>query len=74
MEAVKKLKEEGLNPEFHQLDITSAQSIETFRKYLQDKYGGLDILINNAGIEFKVMFKIHDACPKGMLFTENNIN
>ena len=65
MEAVKKLKEEGLNPEFHQLDITSGQSIETFRKYLQDKYGGLDILINNAGIAFKVMFKIHDACPRG---------
>ena len=57
MEAVKKLKEEGLNPEFHQLDITSGQSIETFRKYLQDKYGGLDILINNAGIAYKVSFK-----------------
>ena len=52
-EAVKLLEGEGLKPKYHQLDITSASSIENLRAYLQDKYGGLDVLINNAGIAYK---------------------
>lgn len=47
-EAVKKLKEEGLNPLFHQLDITDRKSVENFAKHLKEKHCGLDILINNA--------------------------
>ncbi|XP_027731399.1 carbonyl reductase [NADPH] 1-like [Vombatus ursinus] len=53
-EAVKKLKEEGLNPVFHQLDINDLQSIQTLREFLKERYGGLDVLVNNAGIAFKV--------------------
>jgi len=53
-EAIEKLKSEGLNPRFHQLDILSTQSILDFKKYIQEMYGGLDILVNNAGIAFKV--------------------
>uniref|UniRef100_A0A8C8RZY0 Carbonyl reductase n=1 Tax=Pelusios castaneus TaxID=367368 RepID=A0A8C8RZY0_9SAUR len=52
--AVTKLKEEGLNPLFHQLDINDLQSIQTLRDFLKEKYGGLDVLVNNAGIAFKV--------------------
>ncbi|XP_068931077.1 carbonyl reductase [NADPH] 1-like isoform X2 [Petaurus breviceps papuanus] len=52
-EAVKKLKDEGLNPLFHQLDITDPQSIRTLREYLKEQYGGVDVLVNNAGIAFK---------------------
>ena len=52
-EAVAKLEGEGLKPHYHQLDITSSDSIEVLRKYLDQKYGGLDVLINNAGIAFK---------------------
>ncbi|XP_027731368.1 carbonyl reductase [NADPH] 1-like [Vombatus ursinus] len=52
-EAVKKLKEEGLNPVFHQLDINDLQSIQTLREFLKERYGGLDVLVNNAGIAFK---------------------
>ncbi|XP_069058618.1 carbonyl reductase [NADPH] 1-like [Pleurodeles waltl] len=52
--AVKKLKEEeGLNSRFHQLDINNPQSITRLRDYLKKEYGGIDILINNAGIAFK---------------------
>ncbi|XP_060626344.2 carbonyl reductase [NADPH] 1-like [Anolis sagrei] len=51
--AVAKLQEEGLTPLFHQLDITDLQSIRTFRDFLKEKYGGLNVLINNAGIAFK---------------------
>ena len=52
-EAVKLLEGEGLKPKYHQLDITSSASIENLRAYLQDSYGGLDVLINNAGIAYK---------------------
>ena len=52
-EAVVKLEGEGLKPLYHQLDITSSDSIEVLRKYLDQKYGGLDVLINNVGIAFK---------------------
>ena len=53
-EAVAELKEkEGLNPVYHQLDITSRDSIEGLVTFIRDKYGGLDVLINNAGIAYK---------------------
>ena len=50
MEAMKTLQAEGLNPKFLQLDITSAESIETAKRYLLANYGHLDVLINNAGV------------------------
>eukprot|EP00058_Branchiostoma_floridae_P009643 XP_002595131.1 hypothetical protein BRAFLDRAFT_118599 [Branchiostoma floridae] len=52
-EAVQKLKSEGLNPSFHQLDITNEQSIQALKQHLQDKHGGLDVLVNNAGFAYK---------------------
>ncbi|RVE39842.1 hypothetical protein evm_015508 [Chilo suppressalis] len=51
--AVSDLKEEGLSPRFHQLDINDKKSIETFRDYIKKEHGGIDILINNAAIAFK---------------------
>ncbi|XP_038078924.1 carbonyl reductase [NADPH] 3-like [Patiria miniata] len=52
-EAVAKLNQEGLKPAFHQLDILDQASIDGMRTHLQKEHGGLDILINNAGIAFK---------------------
>ncbi len=52
--AVKFLKQEGLDAKFHQLDITDEQSIARLRMHLEEKHGGLDILINNAGVGFDV--------------------
>nr|CAD7426134.1 unnamed protein product [Timema monikensis] len=51
--AVSELQKLGLKPNFHQLDISDINSINTFRDYLQNKYGGLDVLINNAAIAYK---------------------
>lgn len=51
--AVAALQQEGLNPNYHQLDITVPSSIEAFRDYIKEKYGGIDILVNNAAIAFK---------------------
>ncbi|XP_066142555.1 carbonyl reductase [NADPH] 1-like [Euwallacea fornicatus] len=49
-EAVSKLKALGYNPLFHQLDITSETSINKFRDHIKNQQGGIDILINNAGV------------------------
>lgn len=54
MAAVEQLNKLSLKPEFHQLNIDSEESIKTFAKFLKDKHGGLDILVNNAAISFKV--------------------
>ncbi|XP_038622119.1 carbonyl reductase [NADPH] 1-like [Tachyglossus aculeatus] len=60
--AVRALQEEGLSPLFHQLDITDPRSIRTLGDYLRDTFGGLDVLVNNAGIAFKV----NDKTPFGI--------
>lgn len=53
-EAVKKLQQEfNVNPKFHQLDIDDQDSIIAFRNHLQEEYGGLDVLVNNAAIAYK---------------------
>lgn len=51
-EAVKVLQEGGLNAVCHQLDIVDHSSIEAFTNWIQENYGGIDILINNAGVNF----------------------
>ncbi|XP_048865350.1 carbonyl reductase [NADPH] 1 [Brienomyrus brachyistius] len=60
--AVESLKAEGLQPLFHQLDITDPASVRVARDFLKEKYGGLDVLINNAGIAFKMA----DTTPFGV--------
>ncbi|XP_044741230.1 carbonyl reductase [NADPH] 1-like isoform X2 [Chrysoperla carnea] len=52
-EAVKKLNDLGFKPEFHQLDINDVSSIDKFRDHIKEKYGGIDVLVNNAAIAFK---------------------
>ncbi|XP_065798909.1 carbonyl reductase [NADPH] 3 [Muntiacus reevesi] len=51
--AVQQLQAEGLSPRFHQLDIDDLQSIRAVRDFLRKEYGGLNVLVNNAGIAFK---------------------
>ena len=49
-EAVNKLKGEGLDVQFLQLDVNDTASQENTAKFIADKFGKLDILVNNAGI------------------------
>eukprot|EP01018_Ginkgo_biloba_P012778 Gb_22780 [translate_table: standard] len=35
---------------FHRLDVQSSESVSTFAEWLKKEFGGLDILINNAGV------------------------
>ena len=48
--AVQRLQAEGLSPRFHLLDVDDLQSIRALRDFLREEYGGLDVLVNNAGI------------------------
>jgi NAD(P)-dependent dehydrogenase (short-subunit alcohol dehydrogenase family) len=45
-----KLAAQGLPVEFHRLDVTSARSIKALAAFIKKKFGGVEILVNNAGI------------------------
>ncbi len=54
------LTKEGLKARFHQLDLDDPTSIDRIKQFLQKNYGGLDLLVNNAGIAYRVlMFSVH---------------
>ncbi len=48
--ACKSLKKEGINVFFQQLDVIDQESIKKAHQNIEKKFGELDILINNAGI------------------------
>jgi len=52
--AAQELKSAGLNVVFHQLQITDAASVDALVTYVRDTYGGVDVLVNNAGLAFPV--------------------
>src|SRR5215470_19643098 len=49
-EAEAKLKSEGLEAEFILLDMTDKKTHEKAARVIEEKFGKLDILINNAGV------------------------
>jgi NAD(P)-dependent dehydrogenase (short-subunit alcohol dehydrogenase family) len=49
-EAETKLKDEGFDAEFILLDVDDTETHKSAAKYIEENYGKLDILINNAGI------------------------
>ncbi|KAF7284406.1 hypothetical protein GWI33_022192 [Rhynchophorus ferrugineus] len=51
--AVELLKCAGHSLLYHQLDITDQKSVDSFKNHLISKYGGIDLLVNNAAIAFK---------------------
>ncbi|XP_022126180.2 carbonyl reductase [NADPH] 1-like [Pieris rapae] len=57
-EAVAKLEKDGFYPKYHQLDVSDEESVKTFAEYMKNKYGGLDILINNAGVLDSDYYKV----------------
>lgn len=50
--AINALKKDGHSPRFHQLDITDADSVASFAEFIRKTYGGLDVLVNNAGLAY----------------------
>ena len=51
-EACRKLHSEGLNPIWQELDVTQPASARMIREFIEDKYGGIDVLVCNAGAIF----------------------
>ena len=50
-DAANKLKEEGIEAHSIKLDVTDENEIDKAYKYIQEKFGKLDVLVNNAGIQ-----------------------
>ena len=48
--AVQSLQQQGLPVVYHPLDITQESSVKVLQQWVQQQYGRVDILINNAGI------------------------
>lgn len=61
LDAVLKLKAEGLDAEFIVLDVTKKADILAAVRHFADKAGLLDILVNNAGVHFEVPPHSHHA-------------
>lgn len=73
--AVEEMKALGLNPHFHQLDIDDEQSVVTLRDFLVEKYGGLDILVNNAAIYYPMSTPKEEYAEKARkVITTNYFN
>ena len=53
IKAVEQLKAEGIEAEFLQLDVDNHADIQNAFDYINTKYGKLDILINNAGVQLE---------------------
>ena len=53
-EAETKLKDEGFDAEFILLDVDDAKTHKSAAQSIEEKYGKLDVLINNAGINLEI--------------------
>jgi len=47
---VNKIREEWKTAWFHQLDVTDEESVSDIADYVEDTFGRVDVLVNNAGI------------------------
>ncbi len=49
-QAAKTLKAEGADIVYHPLDVASEDSVEMVWRFVRDRFGRLDVLVNNAGV------------------------
>lgn len=67
LEAVRKLNEIGLKPEYHQLDVTNTNSVKDLADFIKTKHGGFDVLVNNAGIlEWQQVYPTYEAAKRNI--------
>ncbi len=50
--AVEQLMNEGLKVIYHDLEVNDFESIKALAQYLEQSFGKLDVLVNNAGIHY----------------------
>lgn len=73
-EAADQLKTQGINAFGVQLDVTDADERKAVGQYLSDKFGKLDILINNAGVAPKETLAVNktiDTTPEEFEYVFN---
>ena len=63
--AVKQLQDEGLEAEFHRLDVTSCRSIRACVAAVAERRGRIDVLVNNAGVMID---------PRGSRFLDSKLD
>ena len=63
--AAKALHDEGLDVEFHRLDVASCRSIRACVAALAERLGHIDVLVNNAGVL---------ADPRGSRFLDSKLD
>src|SRR6185369_7482209 len=71
LEALKKVKTEGLNVQFIPLDVTNEKSIQQAASKVKSDFGKLDVLINNAAISLR---GDHSLLTNDSAITEQIIN
>src|SRR4051794_3038510 len=49
-QAASSLRGEGLDFVAHPLDVTDPESVSTLERFVRDRFGRLDVLVNNAGV------------------------
>lgn len=49
-QAAGRLQKEGLAVQFHQLDVTNEKDIHRLVAFVDSEFGGVEVLVNNAGI------------------------
>lgn len=62
-EAEAKLKAEGFEAHFVHLDVEDAETQQTAAQFVEEKFGRLDVLVNNAGIALDLGSKPSDVSP-----------
>lgn len=55
MAATDRLKAEGLDVAYHQLDVDDLESIQSLARDIREQHGKVDVLVNNAGVLLDVV-------------------
>ena len=73
IEFKEKLKANGYNIEIYKADVSDREQVKKMFEYAREKFGDIDILINNAGIyQFKMFIDITDEDWNKMIQTNLN--
>jgi NAD(P)-dependent dehydrogenase (short-subunit alcohol dehydrogenase family) len=60
-DAAKRFEDEGFDVRPHALDVTDEKTIDKALRYVEEEYGRLDVLINNAAIHYDTWQHATDA-------------
>ena len=68
--ATETLRREGYELSYHQLEVTDLASVATLREFVVNKFGSLDVLINNAGVYLDEGVSIFEVSLETMRLTQ----